>query len=316
MCQPERFITLRLALSVVVCLTAVACGGRHHVKVAPPDAARGESVRAGTTPPADSLETFMAKVRKVSEEARPVGILSTPEAADPRLAEALLHAIGRPQPATYRAVATEYRRLGLFDRAHEYLAKALLLDPTDAATHDAAARLWRDSGFPQLGLSDAYRAVYYAPGSAVARNTLGTVLQALGHRALAREEYQRAVKLDPFAAFALNNLCYVWTLEGETSRAIPACERALTIQPDLTAARNNLGLAHAVAGDPSQAREAFAAAGDPAAAQFNTGMIHLAHRQYGSAVKAFQAAHALRPSRKALARANQAMAAAKASTEE
>ena len=85
----KRFIALRFVLTVVVCLTAVACGGRHHVKVTPPDAARGESARAVTTPPVDSLEAFMAKVRKVSEEARPVGALSTPEAADSRLADAL-----------------------------------------------------------------------------------------------------------------------------------------------------------------------------------------------------------------------------------
>lgn len=308
---------MKLVPLVIVCLVAVGCGGRHLVKVAPAQPSEGQPARAAAGPPADSLETFMAKVRKVSQEARPTSTLTTAESNDLRLAASLALALTAPDPATYRAVASEYKRLGVFDRAHEYLGKALTLDAADAATHDALARLWRDSGFPQLGLVDAYRAVYYAPGSAVARNTLGTLLQSLGHRALAREEYQRAATLDPSAAFALNNLCYVWTLEGEASKAIAACERALAIQPGLTAARNNLGLAHAVAGNASKAREVFAAAGDPAAAHFNTGIVHLAHRQYGSAVKAFQAAHALRPSfTAALARANQALAAAAASTEE
>ena len=151
----------------------------------------------------------------------------------------------------------------------------------------------------------------------MARNTLGTILQALGNRALAHDEYVRALEIDPSAAYALNNLCYGYTLEGETSKAIAACEQALKLQPELTAARNNLGLAHATAGDTTAAQQAFASAGDRAAALYNTGIVHLAQRHFSSAVEAFQAAHALRPEMKnALARVNQAKAAAAADAEE
>ena len=41
-------------------------------------------------------------------------------------------------------------------------------------------RVWRDWGLPALALGDAHRAIYYAPQSASARNTYGTVMQALG----------------------------------------------------------------------------------------------------------------------------------------
>jgi len=93
-----------------------------------------------------------------------------------------------PSPETLRAAANEYALAGVNDRAFEYLNRSIALAPRDAAGYDALARLWRDSGFPQLGLGDAYRAVYYAPASAIAHNTLGTLLQALGHRDAARRE--------------------------------------------------------------------------------------------------------------------------------
>ena len=210
-----------------------------------------------------------------------------------------------------RAVAAEYRRLNIVDRAHVYLSRALALNPGDPVTYDAMARLWRDAGFPHLGLADAHRAVYFAPDSPEARNTLGTVLQALGHRALARKEYERALALNPFAAYALNNLCYSSLLDGAAADAVVLCNRALDSAPDLTAARNNLALAYESQGDHAAAQREFAASGDRAGALYNAGIVHLAQREYRSAVVAFQQAHALKPTlTHALTRAKQAAVAA------
>jgi Flp pilus assembly protein TadD len=250
----------------------------------------------------------MAKVRKLSEEARPPRAVSaTVEGRDMRLAAALAAAAVRPAPETYRMVADEYHRLGVADRAHEYLNRALALNPRDAVTHDAVARMWRDWGFAHLALADAHRAVYYAPSWAAARNTLGTIFQALGKRALARMQYELALELDPAAAYALNNLCYGWILDGDNRRAAAACLKALELDPALTAASNNLGLAYAAAGDLDAARVAFARAGDHPGALYNLGIAHLAKRHYSESVRAFQAAQAARPTmRLAAARAQQA----------
>ena len=197
------------------------------------------------------------------------------------------------------------------------LTKALAIDWRDAATHDAIARLWRDSGLPRLGLGDAHRAIFFDPDSPVVHNTLGTLYQALGRRALARAEYERALQLDDAAAYALNNLCYGWVLDGEVAKAIAACERALRINPQLTAARNNLGLAHAVGGDNAGASVAFAQAGDRAAERYNIGIVRLAQRDFNAAAAAFDAAHAALPSlAEAAARAIQARAAMKAGSEQ
>jgi Flp pilus assembly protein TadD len=308
------YVLVKICFAIIGVAMAVGCAARQSPLPTAP--ATEPSAEAAAQPPAESLETFAAKVRRLSAEARPPRpVLATIEGEDGRLKESLAVAAQSPSPATLRGVAAEYVRLGILDNAYQYLSRALALDPTDAATHDQLARWWRDSGFPHLGLGDAYRAAYYAPQSAVVRNTLGTLLQAMGRPELARREYIRAIQMDPSAAYAFNNLCYSWVLEGDAPRALAACQQAIALQPGFAPALNNLALAHAVGGNVAEAQKAFARSGDTAAALFNTGILHLAQRQYGSAVEAFQAAHALKPSPAAAARFAQARSAAAAAGE-
>jgi tetratricopeptide (TPR) repeat protein len=240
-----------------------------------------------------------------AQPARPPAM--TVESSDLRLAAVLTDVSRLHTPQAYRDVAAEYRRVGIVDEAHDYLERALLLDPGDAATYDARARLWRDAGFPHLALGDAYRAIGYAPRSPIAHNTLGTILQALGHHGAARAQYERALRLDPSAVYALNNQCYAWIVEGRPSRAIAACARALQLDPGLRAARNNLALAHAAAGNVAAARAIFQTSADRAAGLYNVGIVDLARGDYASAVTAFAAAHVSRPTLSAAAaRARQA----------
>jgi tetratricopeptide (TPR) repeat protein len=238
----------------------------------------------------------MDKVRAKSEQARPVSPrVRTVEASDPTLAAALLAVSTQPTTVNHRAVAARYVQLGILDQAHEHFSAAVRLDPTDAASWDGLARIWRDWGFPHLALSDAYRAVYHAPDSPTVHNTLGTVLQALGRRAAAKAAFERALALDVTAAYALSNLCHAWRLEGNASKAAEACRQALQLQPDLEPARNNLALAYEAAGDRPAALATLAASGDKARAAYNQGLIHLARREYGQALKSFDLARAERP---------------------
>ena len=305
---------MRYVACIVAAIVATGCAGRATPQAAAPNVSITNPA-TGTTATANGLEEFIEKVRVLSTEARPQPKQPvTVEGLNPDLANVLAFAAALPSPQAYRAVAYQYRRLGILDRAHQYLQSALLLQPQDAATYDALARMWRDSGYPNFALGDAYRAVYFAPSSPAVHNTLGTVLQALGRRALARAEYERAINLDPGATYALNNLCYGWVLDGNVPKAVEACQRALDIDPKLAATHNNLGLARAVSGDLAAAQQAFAATGDRAALMYNSGIVYLARRQFNDAVKAFEAAYAERPTlTTALARAKQAAAAAAAS---
>lgn len=309
---------MRAVLCVLISTFVAGCAAHRPATVSttkPTPAA--EAATSGAPPPRESLEDFMAKVRKLSTEARPTGqAAATVEAGNPALSAAAAVATFAPSPTTLRAAAEEYRRAGIFDKALGFLTRALALNPKDAATLDLIARLWRDSGLPEVGITDAHRAVFYAPDNPIVHNTLGTIFQALGRRALARGEYERALQLDGAASYALNNLCYGWVLEGRAAKAIATCEAALRVDPTLTAARNNLGLAHAVAGDAAAASAAFAQAGDRATERYNTGIIRLAERDYAGAIAAFESAHTARPSlAEAAARAQQARAA-KAALEE
>ena len=284
---------MRACLCLCLSLAVTGCASRAANHVTP------ELVEPTTGDRSVSLKTFMAKVRRLSVEAaarRPTLFNATLESTDPDLSAALAVATVAPTPASLRDVADAYGRRGVFDKAHEYLQAALRLDRRDAATYEALARLWRDARLPHLAVSDANRAVYYAPTWAVARNTLGTVLQALGQRSNARNAFSRTLELDPSAAYALSNLCYGWILDGQANKALQACQSALRIDPTLRAARNNLGLAQASLGDVTAARESFKTGSEEAGALFNMGMAHLAYRDYASAVKAFEAAQTLRPS--------------------
>jgi tetratricopeptide (TPR) repeat protein len=254
--------------AVVAVLSATGCGLAAH-RTAPASAALGN-----TAPPATSLAP-------------------TIESTDRQLAAALLDAATMPSAAAFRHVGREYRRVGVLDQAHEYFTRAIKLDPADAASHEALARIWRDWGTAHLGLGDAYRAVHYAPDSPSAANTLGTLLQALGYTREAKAWYGHALALDPNAWYALNNLCYAAILTREV--AIDMCRAAVTAAPDAKAPRHNLALAHAAAGDLDGAKKWFRRAGDTAEAHYNYGVTLMGRHQYADAAEAFRKVLDLNP---------------------
>jgi len=164
------------------------------------------------------------------------------EASNGALVDALGVLAANPSVANHHRVAEVYRRLGVLDRSFDHFELALALDGRDAAALDGMARIWRDWGFPHLGLSAAYRALYLAPNSPEVLTTLGTLLQALGQWTAAQQMYERADSAAPGTAYILNNLCYVLHLEGERSRAEAACRAALAADPHMPEARNNLAV--------------------------------------------------------------------------
>jgi tetratricopeptide (TPR) repeat protein len=240
---------------------------------------------------ADSLSDHMTKVRHLAARPARQGTFGpTVENSDRQLAAALLFETIQPTAESHRRVAQEYRRLGLLDSAYKRLNRAVQKEPGNAAIHEDLARIWRDWGLPDQGLGAAYRAVHLDSASASAQNTLGTILDALGQVQEARRAYEHAIALDPKAAWAFNNLCYSEFRAGHLREARARCAEALRLEPTMTAAHNNLALTYAAAGDLERALVEFRAAGDPAAAQYNLGIVHLAERDYASAAIAFEEA--------------------------
>jgi Flp pilus assembly protein TadD len=230
----------------------------------------------------------------------------TVEESYPELAAALSRLTASPSAESEICVAQAYARHNNSDKALEHFERAATLDPANSDAWDGLARVWRDWGFPNFGLGNAYRAVHAAPRSPTARNTLGTILQVLGRGPDARAQFALAVKLDPNAVYARNNLCYSWLLDGQVETGFAECEGALAIQPGLAPMQNNMALARAVVGDLAGATDLFQAAGGDAVAQYNIGVIYLSQRRYMEAAAAFERAAALQPSALAQARARQA----------
>ena len=167
-------------------------------------AASNRFVKHGEPTVAIGEPIVMAKVPDVGQgskgsshaaaKSRPASsLLPTLENTDRALSAALLRAAVAPTPEAHRAVGDRYRALGILDMAYDHYLRASQMDRTDSAAYEGLARIWRDWGFPALGAADASRAVFYAPASASAHNTWGTVLTATGHHVDARREYERAV---------------------------------------------------------------------------------------------------------------------------
>lgn len=291
------------ARAVVVCLPVLfgsACAAHRvattvqdappaqHATVRAPATTEQAPINAATQAPGESAEAYVARMRALAAAARPPkpNAAESIETQDAALAAALAVLARTPGAAAHRLVAEEYRRLRVLDLAHSHLTTALRLDPADGAAYDGRARVWRDFGFPGLGLGDAYRAWHLMPASPEAANTLGTIFEALGRLTEAREWYGRALGLEPESPFALNNLCHVETRLGGVG-AVATCRRALERSPESRVVHNNLGLAYAAGGDFEQAHAQFSAVADASVAAYNLGIVYLAARRLDLARDAF-----------------------------
>ena len=299
----------------VTLLAGCAARGPRAARLPAPSPEAAPTAAAGPA----SLSEYIHKLRHLSDAARPLRAnegLRTLETGDPALAADLLLLASAPSADRHRALAERYHRLGVLDAAYRHFNSALTLNPRDAATYEGLARVWRDWGLPELAVGDAHRATFYAPHSASAHNTYGTIMHALGRYADARSAYEFSTWLDPKAAYAVNNLCYLEFVSGRVDDAIDRCTAALRLDPSMPAARNNLALAFAAAGRMDLARTQFLAAGDLASGLYNTGLAYLASGDDRDALAAFDAASKARAAfavsreRAALIRARLGLAAA------
>lgn len=199
------------------------------------------AVRPPSVPRREWRRRAAAAIERARAEAStPAPAAVTIESSSPPLRAALGALDGAPTGAKHRQVAATYSSLGVLDRAYDHLTAAIRLDRRGAAAYDARARIWRGWQLPHLGLSDAYRAVYYAPRSASAWNTLGTLLHAMRRHGEAERAYARALGLAPDAVFAWQNMCRLYLDERLPSTALPVCERAATLDPQSATAAANV----------------------------------------------------------------------------
>jgi len=267
---------VRSALLLVVALTATCgCATAGRTSLSDRFVTQGEpSIDLGGPEVKPDVAGYASQLRALAVEARPRpkdSASEVAESADPFLRERIETLKKAPSAAAHRAVALEYRRLGILDAAFQHLSTAIRLDPMDATAFDLRARIWRAWELPRLGLPDARRAVGLAPKSPTAWNTLGLLLEESGQGEPGTQSYLRAVAVDAGAGYAWTNLCRVWIREGDARSAVQACRHVVRLDPSSRKARANLARAEALKNPtlpgppmpPVNAAEATAAAGDP-----------------------------------------------------
>ena len=250
-----------------------------------------DSAKQTPTPPLSSEVSAMLRQRW--RERHEPG--NTVESSDKALAAALQALKSADTPANHLRVAAEYRRLRILDQAYEHATRALEQDARLPGAYEQRAQIWREWGFPQLGLNDAHRAVFRAPRSPSAHNTLGTLLQSVGALDGARRQYLRVLDLDPDAAYAWSNLCYLSLVTDNAVRGLSECEAALEKQPGLDAARNNMALSYAAIDRLDEAFTKLRAVSDSADGAYNVGVLYFSLGEYQLAEQAFRTAADMRP---------------------
>ena len=294
--------TLRMGAACVIAVAVSGCAARHHrlsdafVKPGTPSVEIAAPIAKAS--PGD-LRDYMQRVRAAQANARTPKVTSmapTLESHDPALSRALLVLAMQESAENHRRVAAAYRNAGVSDFAYRHLQKAVRLEPCGSATYEALAQIWRDWQMPDLALTDAHRAVYCAPGSASAQNTLGTILESLGDHKAAEAAFSKALRLDAHAAFALNNLCYLSLQNGDAVGAERSCARALDLDPGLVPAQNNLAMAYALQGRTAQAEARLIEGADAATGHYNVGILRMSLGQYAAAAQSFGVAASERPS--------------------
>jgi Flp pilus assembly protein TadD len=226
-----------VVLVIAVIAGGCASGNRHTLA--------GRFVRQGTPSvdlggprPVSLRAADRSALLNVSRAPRPVSSsMASLESNDPQLRSSLARLLAAPTPEHHLDVAESYIRNGVFDRAYDYLNRSLTINGAEPLVLDALARLWRDWGQPGEGLGHAHRAIYLAPRSPMAHNTLGTLLYRLGRRADARNSFTHALELDPSAWYAMANLCYVNMAAGDTKTAIAQCHQATNLRKQSAATK-------------------------------------------------------------------------------
>lgn len=302
---------LRWVPALVICLGAcltVGCAGHRAPDTASPFVVRSQKTyHNGAT--YDAPKGSASTTAPSAQAAPPPAIdPSIPKGPTPKTSEgptlestnttlsAALTALKTHRSAeNYVAVATAYHRLGVLDEAEANFQQALKMNSRLPEANEGLARVWRDWGLPQQGLSYAIRAVSQAPKSPSVHNTLGTLLFALGNPEDARSQFDQALALDPSAAYALNNLCYVAFILGDAGPAAARCTEALALNPASSTTRNNLGLIYAAEGRNDDAKREFEKAGGGPVSLYNMGIVHMSRREYTDAIAPFVAACNAKP---------------------
>jgi predicted O-linked N-acetylglucosamine transferase (SPINDLY family) len=191
-----------------------------------------------------------------------LGVLAL-DSGRPAAALVHFHHVTLLQPANaafHNALGEVYRARGDRTRAQACFREALRLQPAYAAAHNALGQVLLDDGDRHAAIASFRQAVAVQPNYERAHVNLGRALQLEGDLKGAEACYLRAIELKPAYAIAHNNLGAVLQAYGRTADSLVPLRRALECQPNYPEAHFNLGNSLLALGDPAAARASYEAA--------------------------------------------------------
>lgn len=195
-----------------------------------------------------ALDALSGALARNPEDPRLLGMLVRTLRALGRRQDALdaaqrLLAIAEQDPYAFRMATLVLLDVGWVDEAIGLAARAVQLDPANAANHLALARAWAESPRRESvarQLAAAREAVMLAPNSADAHVQIGAALAADGDVRAARAAYLQALQIEPQHPAALNNLAVLDLWSGSPQEAARHLALALSAEPQGAIARRNL----------------------------------------------------------------------------
>jgi serine/threonine protein kinase/tetratricopeptide (TPR) repeat protein len=154
-------------------------------------------------------------------------------------------------------------RAGAYAKLHRYhnvladRAKAIELDPKDAAVRYNLGLASSDLGQLAQALADYAKAIELDPKCADAWNNRGKVYLDQGLPAKALADCSKAIELDPKLAVAWNNRGNAFTRLGQPAKAVADCSQAIALDPNVALAWGTRGAAYRALGQPAKALTDF-----------------------------------------------------------
>ena len=133
------------------------------------------------------------------------------------------------------------RDLGKFEKAENFLRKAIEIKPDLSSTNSNLAAILRNLGKLEEAENFLRKAIEIKPDFAMAYSNLGNVLRDLGKLEKAENFLRKAIKIDPKLSIAYFNLGNVLRDLGKLEEAEKILRKAIEIKPDFVKAYLNLG---------------------------------------------------------------------------
>ena len=149
-----------------------------------------------------------------------------------------------PSAPAYNLRGFVYNDMGKYKEAIEDYAKALEIDPENAAAYNNRGFAYNDMGEYSKAIDDYTEALKIDKKYAHAYNNRGVTYNNMGKYKEAIDDYTEALKLDKEYAHAYNNRGITYNNMGQYKEAIEYCTRALEINPKYADAYYNRGTAY------------------------------------------------------------------------